>query len=217
LRFAGTLWARSGMQMRERGIQMRQKSGDKHQAILRAAVQVFAEQGFADAKVARIARLAGVATGSVYNYFTSKEDLLHTIFRDMWTQMLEGLAELAEQQELSAEDRLDRMVDAVFDRFSDDANLARVFVNEQSFWMHRWEGELSALFARFIDLLGRTLADSGLAPGMDPGIQRYLVFGAVRQLIHQWADPDCRFSRAEAHEQILRLLRALTCRNGTMD
>ncbi|MDP2361579.1 MAG: TetR/AcrR family transcriptional regulator [bacterium] len=189
---------------------MRQKTGDKHGAILKAAVQVFADQGFAEAKVARIARVAGVATGSVYNYFDSKEDLLHSIFRDMWTRILEDLAELAGQTEVPSDQRLERMVDTVFDRFSDDANLARVFVNEQSFWMHRWEGELEQLYGRFMELLGRTLQDAGLRSQMDPTIQRYLVFGAVRQLIHQWVDPKCAFTREQAHAQILLLLHSLT-------
>ena len=189
---------------------MRQKSGDKHSAILLAAVQVFADQGFADAKVARIARVAGVATGSVYNYFESKEDLLHSIFRDMWSRILEALTRLGEQTEVPSCQRLEMMVDAVFERFSDNTNLARVFVNEQSFWMHKWEGELATLFARFMDLLGSTLSDAGLRPQMDARIQRYLVFGAVRQLIHQWADPKCPFTREEAREQILLMLRSLT-------
>jgi TetR/AcrR family fatty acid metabolism transcriptional regulator len=189
---------------------MRQKSGDKHTAILQAAVQVFADQGFAEAKVARIARVAGVATGSVYNYFESKEDLLHCIFKDMWSRILEALTDLAAQSRIPSAERLERMVDAVFDRFSEDSNLARVFVNEQSFWMHKWEGDLSLLFSRFMDLLESTLQDAGLKPGMDARIQRYLVFGAVRQLIHQWADPKCPFSRDAAHSQILLLLRSMT-------
>jgi TetR/AcrR family fatty acid metabolism transcriptional regulator len=189
---------------------MRQKMGDKHNAILLAAVQVFADQGFADAKVARIARVAGVATGSVYNYFESKEDLLHSIFRDMWSRILEALTALGEKEDITSCRRLEMMVDAVFERFSDDANLARVFVNEQSFWMHKWEGDLATLFERFMELLGRTLSDSGLRPQMDPLIQRYLVFGAVRQLIHQWADPRCLFTREQARAQILLMLRSLT-------
>lgn len=189
---------------------MRSRSGDKHKAILEAAVEVFAEEGFAEAKVARIARVAGVATGSVYNYFDSKEDLLHSIFRAMWSDMLEGLSRLASTPDLRGEDRLGLMVDAVFERFSSDANLARVFVNEQSFWMHRWEGDLATLFGQFMDLLGATLSDAGLKESMDPAIMRYLVFGAVRQLIHQWADPECPFSKDEARNQIIQMLKAIT-------
>jgi AcrR family transcriptional regulator len=44
--------------------------------ILDAAARVFAEKGFRSAKVQEVARAAGVAHGTVYNYFPSKEELL---------------------------------------------------------------------------------------------------------------------------------------------
>ena len=55
-------------------------SSDKREAILRAATKVFAENGYFNSKVADIARVAGVADGTVYLYFKGKEDILHTIF-----------------------------------------------------------------------------------------------------------------------------------------
>jgi hypothetical protein len=54
--------------------------GDKREAILRAAIRVFAHNGYFNSKVADIAREAGVADGTVYLYFKSKEDILHSIF-----------------------------------------------------------------------------------------------------------------------------------------
>src|SRR6185295_17662878 len=54
--------------------------GDKREAILRAATSVFAHNGYFNSKVADIAREAGVADGTVYLYFKSKEDILHSIF-----------------------------------------------------------------------------------------------------------------------------------------
>ena len=54
--------------------------GDKREAILRAAISVFAHNGYFNSKVADIAREAGVADGTVYLYFKSKEDILHSIF-----------------------------------------------------------------------------------------------------------------------------------------
>src|SRR6476646_6994443 len=54
--------------------------GDKREAILRAAIKVFANSGYFNSKVADIAREAGVADGTVYLYFKSKEDILHSIF-----------------------------------------------------------------------------------------------------------------------------------------
>src|SRR5919108_1581301 len=54
--------------------------GPKRDAILRAAIDVFAERGYFNAQVADIARAAGVAAGTVYLYFRSKDDLLASIF-----------------------------------------------------------------------------------------------------------------------------------------
>src|ERR687889_2788708 len=53
---------------------------DKREAILRAAIRVFAHNGYFNSKVADIASEAGVADGTVYLYFKSKEDILHSIF-----------------------------------------------------------------------------------------------------------------------------------------
>ena len=47
----------------------------KRERILRAAVDVFAEHGYFNAKVAQIAKAAGVADGTIYLYFDGKEDL----------------------------------------------------------------------------------------------------------------------------------------------
>src|SRR5881398_356079 len=63
--------------------------GDKRDAILRAATDVFASRGFFNAQVADVARAAGVAAGTVYLYFRSKDDLLVSIFD---RTMRDGLA-----------------------------------------------------------------------------------------------------------------------------
>src|ERR1051325_11021700 len=55
-------------------------SGPKRDALLRAAIDVFAERGYFNAQVADVARAAGVAAGTVYLYFRSKDDLLISIF-----------------------------------------------------------------------------------------------------------------------------------------
>src|SRR4029453_6024273 len=54
--------------------------GPKRDAILRAAIDVFADRGYFNAQVADVARVAGVAAGTVYLYFRSKDDLLISIF-----------------------------------------------------------------------------------------------------------------------------------------
>ncbi|HLJ75612.1 MAG TPA: TetR/AcrR family transcriptional regulator [Thermoanaerobaculia bacterium] len=54
----------------------------KRERILRAAIDVFAQNGYFNAKVSEIARAAGVADGTIYLYFDGKEDLLISIFRE---------------------------------------------------------------------------------------------------------------------------------------
>src|SRR5690349_10335712 len=88
----------------------------KRDAILRAAIDVFAERGFFNAQVADVARAAGVAAGTVYLYFRSKDDLLVSIFEQTVREAIDqGRATVAplkdpvEQLRAIARVHLDRM------------------------------------------------------------------------------------------------------------
>src|SRR3954464_13253957 len=63
------------------------KTTDKRGRILEAAIKMFAERGFHAATVAGIAREAGVADGTIYLYFKSKEDLLLRLFDEKMTEL----------------------------------------------------------------------------------------------------------------------------------
>ena len=54
--------------------------GSKRKHLVEAAAAVFAEQGFTSTRVADIAEHAGIGKGTVYEYFTSKEELLFAVF-----------------------------------------------------------------------------------------------------------------------------------------
>src|SRR5213593_4351016 len=61
---------------------------DKRGLILHAAVRVFARKGFHASRVGDIAEEAGVAHGLLYHYFRSKDEVLETIFRETWTELV---------------------------------------------------------------------------------------------------------------------------------
>src|SRR5689334_16125522 len=61
----------------------------KRPRILEAAIRVFADKGFYNAKVSEIAREAGVADGTIYLYFKSKDDLLISLFEDRMEEVNE--------------------------------------------------------------------------------------------------------------------------------
>src|ERR1051325_10271946 len=74
----------------------RAAAGDKREAIMRAATKTFARSGYFNSKVADIARAAGVADGTVYLYFKSKEEILRSIFeRNTSEAVRAGREELA--------------------------------------------------------------------------------------------------------------------------
>src|SRR4051794_17114401 len=64
---------------------------DKRARILEAAVKIFAEKGFYNARVSEIAHVAGVADGTIYLYFKSKDDLLISLFEDRMEQVNHNL------------------------------------------------------------------------------------------------------------------------------
>ena len=70
--------------------------GDKRLRLVTAATAVFAEKGYASTRVADIAERAGVGKGTVYEYFSSKEELLFAVFEsinaDISSRMNDALA-----------------------------------------------------------------------------------------------------------------------------
>ena len=68
----------------------RPRSPDKQEAILAAAARALAEDG-ASATTARIARLAGVAEGTVFTYFDSKDALLNALYLDLKAGMRDAM------------------------------------------------------------------------------------------------------------------------------
>ncbi|HEY2631557.1 MAG TPA: helix-turn-helix domain-containing protein, partial [Solirubrobacteraceae bacterium] len=71
---------------------------NRRQAILDAAVKVFARQGFHGCRVSDIADEAGVAYGLLYHYFPSKDEVLNTLFLERWGIMLEMIRAVDAEQ-----------------------------------------------------------------------------------------------------------------------
>src|SRR3977135_1707599 len=99
---------------------------DKRGAILRAAIRVFANNGYFNSKVADIAREAGVADGTVYLYFKSKEEILHSVFdRSMEEAIADGRKRLEEVSD--PREKLRRIALLHLERLGADRDLAEGF------------------------------------------------------------------------------------------
>src|SRR2546430_12298501 len=82
---------------------------DKPQQIIEAAIRVFARTGYYSSRVSDIAREAGIASGTIYLYFKTKEEILVTLFREKMAAFVTYLRrEIAQVPEPEA--RLRRLV-----------------------------------------------------------------------------------------------------------
>ncbi len=82
-----------GPAARARSDDKRRRAGDKRGRILDAAVKVFARSGFHATRVSEVAKAAGVADGTIYLYFASKEELLVSLFEDRVDKLLSFMRE----------------------------------------------------------------------------------------------------------------------------
>src|ERR1700682_6417468 len=131
---------------------------DKRAAILRAAIRVFAYNGYFSSKVADIARAAGVADGTVYLYFKSKEEILHSIFdRSMEEAIAEGRKQLADISD--PREKLRRIALLHLERLGADRDLAVVFQVELRGSTKFMEEFSAAGFAEYLGVLRKTFED----------------------------------------------------------
>jgi len=98
---------------------------DKRQLILNAAASVFDEHGYAETTIDMVAAAADIAKGSVYSYFTSKQDLYTAVFMQHMaseeTDLLQTLHEAA-----SPTDRLMRLFDHWYERYGHHKQIGRL-------------------------------------------------------------------------------------------
>ena len=131
---------------------LRNGSSGKRELILRAATRVFARNGYFNSKVADIARAADVADGTVYLYFKSKEEILHSIFDQ---NMAEAIASGRKLIELLSDPRekLRQIARLHLERLGADRDLAIVFQVELRGSTKFMEEFSAAGFAEYLDLL----------------------------------------------------------------
>jgi TetR/AcrR family fatty acid metabolism transcriptional regulator len=161
----------------------------KKDAILRAAIDVFAERGYFNAQVADVARAAGVAAGTVYLYFRSKDHLLVSIFeRTMRDCLARGRA--SAPATTNAVDQLRRFARLHLAHLGRDRNLAVVFqveLRQSTKFMERFS---STLLREYLGLIREAIADGqrqgALRSDINPTIAAKVFFGALDEMATNW-------------------------------
>lgn len=179
---------------------------DKREAIMRAATRVFAANGYANSKVADIARHAGVADGTVYLYFKSKEEILHSIFD---RHAGEALAEVRKQIAATDDPReqLRRLATTHLELLGADRDLAIVFQVELRGSMKFIETFSAASLTDYLRLI-REAFERGQAAGVfrpEPNAKTVanVLFGALDEMATNWILSNRRYRLAPMADEVL--------------
>jgi len=181
----------------------------KREKILRAAIDVFATEGYFSARMTDVAKRAGVADGTLYLYFEGKEHLLLSIFDDVLGRFIRRLEEEIERLD-SPYDKLRVMVRPHRETLGRDRALAHVLQIET-----RHSRRFMSVFTRgklgeYLNLL-RGIIEEGQESGafrndINSGLATNVVFGAVDELVMSWLLVDQPGDLTRHTDPILKIL-----------
>ena len=167
----------------------RSAAKDKHERILRAAIKVFARNGFHNSKISQIAKEAGVADGTIYLYFKNKDDILIKVFEERLEEInarfTEALAEID-----SPEDKLRTFIEMHFRLMEQNRNLAEV-ISVELRQSHKFMKEyVPVKFGEYLNIVSHIIRegkDKGMfCDDVRPGVIKRALFGTLDELLVYW-------------------------------
>ncbi|HEU0335133.1 MAG TPA: TetR/AcrR family transcriptional regulator [Gaiellaceae bacterium] len=189
--------------MTDRSIAPGPAVADKRRLILDAAVRVFARDGYHTSRVGDIAEEAGIAHGLLYHYFASKEEVLATVFRENWAELLEAFHRVESSGE-PPEEQLRGIAKILLRSWRNDPDLVRVMVREvaRSPHLQAQVDELREGFQTIQRIVERGQADGAFRRDLDPQLVSWILYGGLEELLTGWVlgqlpDGDEEVARAE--------------------
>jgi TetR/AcrR family fatty acid metabolism transcriptional regulator len=166
-----------------------ERAADKRERILTAAERIFARHGFFAAKVADVAKEAGVADGTIYLYFKSKDDLLISVFERRMQQLLAEIR-AAVVHKARPRDQLRAFVKTYLQLVHDEPTASEVLtieLRQSSKFMKEYD---NAALADFLRLLGGIVAaaqaDGTLDAQVPSHVAARMIFGMLDELALAW-------------------------------
>ena len=195
----------------------RSTNGGKRRLILDAAVRVFATRGYHTSRVSDIAEEAGIAHGLLYHYFSSKEEVLETVFRENWSELLRAFARI-EASEATPLEQLAAIAKILLRAWRERPDLVRVMVREvaRSPQLQGQVDEIREGFQLIQRVIERGQADGSFRDDVDPRLASWIFYGGLEEILTGWVlaqlpDGDEEVARAE------RTVVALLCGGLTRD
>ncbi len=177
----------------------------KPQQIVDAAVRVFARTGYFNSRVSDIAREAGIASGTIYLYFKTKDEILVTLFREKMAAWV-AYAEREIRPAGNAVAKLRRLVALHFEVLERDPDLAEVVQVElrqgQKFFRGASAHEVSAYLRLIESILEEGIASGLFRESLEVSVATKMLFGAMDQLATSWVLGKRRWRLTEAADAV---------------
>lgn len=175
---------------------------------MEAAITVFAKQGFYQSTIAQIAKEAGVADGTIYLYFKSKDDILIQFFADKTKQVFERFREEVEKVN-DAIDKLRNLVRIHLEEFQRNRNMSMVYIIETHQNYRIAEDQIRDMSKMYLDIVS-DIVEKGQAEGsirrdLYVGLVKRFIIGAVDEVINTWLHSESDYDLASMAQPLVDL------------
>lgn len=181
------------------------QKAEKRSAILEGAIRVFAEKGFFNATVAEVARAAGVADGTIYLYFKSKDELLLSVFDEKMEQLCAEARE-AIAGATSAAEALRRLAVLHLQAVERNPAVAAVLIVElrqsSAFVRNVDKPRLREYLELIASIVREGQASGELRRDVHPGAVKRALFGALDEIALGWLLARRKFDLEQSARQV---------------
>jgi len=159
----------------------------KRKQILDAAVRVFARSGYHGSRVGDIAAEAGVAHGLLYHYFSSKDEVLETVFRENFGELLQRFRAVEAADE-PAGDKLEGIAKILLRTWRNDPDLVTVMVRDvaRSPQLQVQVDEVREAFAIVQRVIERGQEEGSFRADVDARLASWIVYGGLEEVLTGW-------------------------------
>ncbi len=186
-----------------------EKKINKYEKILDSAMRVFAEKGFHRARISDVAKLAGVADGTVYLYFKNKDDLLIKTFEFIMDEVNSVIRKIYEN-ELSHEERIKALVNAHYElacKYPHAAELITFELRQSQKFMKEYENKKFKEYLRLIALIIKEGQDAGVfSKELSSYVVSRAIFGILNETMLQWVASKGKYQIEEISDTVLKIV-----------
>lgn len=199
---------------------MARRTGEKYRAIIEAAIEIIAVNGYHSSRVAKIARSAGVAEGTIYLYFKNKEDILISIFRDKLGEFIS----LASQRLNGIDSSFEVLANLIYWHYSmfqnhpKLANVLQIELRQSDKSVRKGISLVIREYYRLIEKLVEEGMEKGyFRPDLNPKVARKIIFGSMDEVATCWVLSSHGYNLLEMAQQVYLVLAKALARDNKFE